>query len=142
MSFPIRSPRAEIGGVVILGRVIDKIRLHAAGRLPAGYHVGFVEGNRTFDDRVCRFLNVDFDALTQRVLDGGTDEEILEWCYANGRKPDAEQLEIWNTFMKKRGWNDPASPGLEKSKQASGLGDRADLVTFFDLMDVEEGRAP
>lgn len=143
MAFPIRSPRDMIGGIVILGRILDKIRLNAKeGSLPPGYHLGFIAGSRTFDDRVCRFLNVDFEALSQRTLQGGSDEEILEWCFANGRKPDAEQIEIWNTFMMKRGWRDPASPGLATQKAEAGLGHRDDIVTFFDLMDVEEGRAP
>jgi gluconokinase len=95
---------------------------------------------RTFDDRVCRFLGVDYEALQARTLEGGTDEEVLEWCFANGRRPDAEQVEVWNTFMLKRGWRDAASAGLERQKAEAGLGDRADIVVFFDLMDVEEGR--
>lgn len=143
MSFPLRSPRDQVGGIVILGRILDKIRLNAReGCLPPGYHLGFMPGNRTFDDRVCRFLNVDFDALSKRTLEGGTDEEILEWCFQNGRRPDAEQVEVWNTFMLKRGWRDSGTPSLIKSKEEAGLAHRDDLVTFFDLMDVEEGRAP
>jgi hypothetical protein len=43
--------------------------------------------------------------------------------------------------MQKRGWRDPASPCLEPQKKDVGLGRREDIVTFFDLMDVEEGRA-
>jgi gluconokinase len=143
MSFPIRSPRDQIGGIVLLGRILDKIRLNAReGSLPPGYHLGLIPGSRTFDDRVCRFLNVDFDALSARTLQGGTDEEILEWCFENGRKPDAEQIEVWNTFMLKRGWRDSASAGLVKQRAEAGLDHREDLVTFFDMMDVEEGRAP
>jgi hypothetical protein len=130
-----------VGGIVIFGRILDKIRLNAKSGLPEGYHLGFIAGNRTFDDRICRFLNVDFDALSKRTLEGGTDEEILEWCFQTGRKPDAEQIEIFNGFMHKRGWRDAASAGLEKNKQEGGYGHRDDLVTFFDLMDVEEGRA-
>jgi gluconokinase len=130
-----------VGGIVIFGRILDKIRLNAKGGLPEGYHLGFIAGNRTFDDRICRFLNADFDALSKRALEGGTDEEILEWCFQNGRKPDAEQIEIFNGFMHKRGWRDAASAGLEKNKQESGYGHRDNLVTCFDFMDVEEGRA-
>ncbi len=140
MSFPIRSPRDPVGGIFVFGRILDKIRLHAQGRLPAGYNVGIIAGKRTFDDRVCRLLGVDFDALAARVLQGGTDEEILEWCFQNGRRPDAEQVEIWNGFMSKRGWRDAASGGLTQQRQDAGLGHREDLATFFDLMDVEEGR--
>ncbi len=143
MSFPLRSPRDQVGGIVIFGRILDKIRLNAReGALPPGYHLGFMPGNRTFDDRVCRFLNVDFDALSARTLEGGTDEEILEWCFRNGRRPDAEQVDVWNTFMLKRGWRDSGTPSLIKAKEEAGLAHRDDLVTFFDLMDVEEGRAP
>ena len=44
--------------------------------------------------------------------------------------------------MTKRGWRDAASQGLVQQRQEAGLGHREDLVTFFDLMDTEEGRAP
>ena len=141
MSSPIRSPRHLTGGIVVFARVLDKIRLNAEGKLPTGYHLGIVEGNRTFDDRLCKFLAVDFDALTARTLTGGTDDEILEWCFTQGRRPDTEQTEVWNTFLTKRGWRDSGSAGLVKNKEEAGLSHRDDLTTYFDLMDVEEGRA-
>lgn len=141
MAFPIRSPRDLVGGIAVFGRILDKIRLNAKeGRLPDGYHLGYLPGNRTFDERVCKFLGVDFNALSKRTLEGGTDEEILEWCCLNGQRPTAEQIEIWNGFMHKRGWRDAASAGLVKQREEAGLGQREDLVTFFDLMDAEEGR--
>ena len=141
MAFPFRSPRDTVGGITVFGRILDKIRHHAReGSLPDGYHLGFIEGSRTFDDRVCRFLGVSFEDLTKRTLEGGTDEDVLEWCFQTGRRPDAEQIEIWNGFMNKRGWRDAASNGLQKQKEEAGLGHRDDIVVFFDLMDVEEGR--
>jgi gluconokinase len=142
MPFPIRSPRDTVGGIMVFGRILDKIRLHAGPGLPPGYHLGLIAGKRTFDDRVCCLLGVSFEALTARTLAGGTDEEILEWCFENGRRPEAEQVELFNGFMQKRGWRDAASAGLEVQKTEAGLGHRDDLVTFFDLMDTEEGRAP
>jgi hypothetical protein len=140
MSFPIRSPRDLTGGIVIFARVVDKIRLQAEGKLPDGYHLGIVPGNRTFDDRLCQFLGIGFEALTARAREGGTDDEILEWCFTHGRRPDAEQIEVWNAFLTKRGWRDGGSPGLVKNKEESGLAHRDDLQTYFDVMDVEEGR--
>ena len=143
MVFPIRSPRDLVGGIAVFGRILDKIRLNAKeGKLPDGYHLGYLAGNRTFDERVCKFLGVDFNELSERTLAGGTDEEILEWCCLNGNRPTAEQIEIWNCFMHKRGWRDAASEGLVKQRAEAGLGHREDLVTFFDMMDVEEGRSP
>ncbi len=143
MAFPIRSPRDMVGGIMVFGRILDKIRLFAAeGSLPEGYHLGYLSGSRTFDERVCKFLGVDFYELTQRTLAGGTDEEVLEWCCQNGNRPTAEQIEIWNGFMMKRGWRDAASEGLVKQRAEAGLAHREDLITFFDMMDVEEGRTP
>lgn len=142
MAFPIRSPRDMVGGIYVFGRILDKIRLFAKeGKLPEGYHLGYLTGSRTFDERVCKFLGVDFNELTQRTLEGGTDEEILEWCCQNGNRPTTEQIEIWNGFMSKRGWRDAASKGLVEQRAEAGFPDREDIVTFFDLMDVEEGRA-
>jgi gluconokinase len=140
-TFPLRSPAATTRGICLLGRIIDKIRLNAEGKLPEGWHVGIIPGKRTFDDRLCKFLRVDWDALSARVLQGGSDEEILDWCFSQGHQPDAEQIEIWNTFMQKRGWNDPSTPGFIQQKADAGLAHRDDIVTFFHLMDVEEGRS-
>jgi Domain of unknown function (DUF5069) len=141
MSFPIRSPRHQTGGIFVFGRILDKIRLQAEGKLPEGYHVGFIPGNRTFDDRVCRFLGVDFEALSAQVLAGLSDEEVLEWCFLHGVRPDVEQIEVWNAFIAKRGWRDSATAGFEKAKIEAGFSDRDEILTYFDLMDAEEGRA-
>jgi len=141
MSFPIRSPRVQTGGIVVFARVLDKIRLNAEGKLPAGYHVGIVPGNRTFDDRLCKFLQIDFEALAERALQGGTDDEVLQWAFAHGQQPTGEQIEVWNAFLTKRGWRDPATTGFAESKAEAGFADREDIQTFFDLMDAEEGHA-
>ncbi|MES2507214.1 MAG: DUF5069 domain-containing protein [Verrucomicrobiota bacterium] len=142
MAFPLRSPRDTVGGIMVFGRILDKIRLHAKDGLPPGYHLDVIAGSRTFDDRICCLLGVNFADLSERTLAGGTDEEVLEWCFQKGQRPDKEHVEIFNGFMMKRGWRDAATPGLIKQREEAGLGQREDIVTFFDLMDVEEGRAP
>ena len=143
MAFPIRSPRDLVGGIAVFGRILDKIRLNAKeGKLPDGYHLGYLSGSRTFDERVCKFLGVDFSELSERTLAGGTDEEILEWGCQDGNRPTAVQIEIWIGLMRKRGWRVSAGEGLIKQRAEAGLAHREDLVTFFDVMDVEEGRAP
>jgi hypothetical protein len=138
MNFPLRSPRVRTGGIVVFARILDKIRLNAEGKLPDGYHLGIVEGNRTFDDRLCKLLGVDFDALSARTLEGGSDDEILAWCFSHGVKQNDEQIEVWNAFLTKRGWRDSGSAGLERGKAAAGFADRDDILTYFDLMDAEE----
>ena len=95
-----------------------------------------------FDARCTRFLGVDYHELVERTLKGGSDEEILEWCFERGRKPNEEEIAIWNAFLNKRGWRDDASADLQAAKERSGFGDRDDIQTWVDLHDAEEGRTP
>lgn len=143
MSIPgLRSSYDEVGGIVFFGRMLDKIRLEAAGRLPPGYHLG--TGDRGWSDaRCCRFLDIDYAALAERVRAGGTDDEVLAWCFRHGRRPDAEAIEVWNGFMRKRGWRDASSEALAAVKRDLGLGHRDDVQTWFDLhrADEEDGGA-
>jgi hypothetical protein len=137
----LRSPHDKVGGLVYFGRMLDKIRLHAAGKLPPEYVTNLGEGDwYYFDARCCRFLGVKFKALVKRVRQGGTDLQVLRWCFQKGGKKTEEQIAIWSTFLAKRGWRDEASGGVQDEAKAAGLGKREDIVTWFDLIDAEEGR--
>src|SRR5215831_19133279 len=117
----LRKSYETVGGIVFFGRMLDKIRLHAQGRLPADYNRGF-----GFDGRTLRFLQVDYEKLVARVLKDGTDEEILEWCFQNGRRPSDEEIFVWNAFMTKRGWRDDVSEWLVDQKRSRGFEHRDD----------------
>ncbi len=135
-----RSAYDRVGGIVYFARMLDKIRLQAAGTLPGDYQENLGRG---FDGRCTRFLGVTYAALRERVLLGGTDEAILEWCFARGRQPSEEEILVWNSFMRKRGWRDEedgSTQELNDYKGQSGLSHRADLLTFFDYYEVDEGR--
>jgi len=129
-------------GLVYFARMLDKIRLNAAGKLPPGYFLGLTGDPTVFDARCTRFLGIDYDALAKRTLEGGSDEEILEWCFERGRRPNEEEIEIWNEFILKRGWRDSGSEELAAEKKKAGLGDREDIQTFVDFHDADEGRTP
>ena len=135
----LRSCHEKVGGILYLGRMFDKIRLHTAGKLPEDYHANLGKG---FDARTLSFLDVDYASLVERVNQGGTDDELLAWCFERGRYPTDEQIEVWNEFMRKRGWNDEASKRLQERKAEGGFSDRADIETFFDYIDLDEGRDP
>jgi hypothetical protein len=129
----LRSSYDKVGGLVFFGRMLDKIRLHAQGNLPPDYNRG-----TGFDGRVCRFLRVDYAKLVERVLQGGKDEEILEWCHAHGRKPSEEDLLVFNAFLTKRGWRDETSEALAQMKREHGFGGRDDIQTFSDYHRADE----
>jgi gluconokinase len=129
----LRHSSEQTGGIVFFGRMLDKIRLHARGKLPPDYKHG-----AGTDLRVCRFLRVEYPAVVERVLAGDTDEQVLQWCFAHGRKPDDEEIFMFNAFLTKRGWRDNQSAELEQMKRDRGFAHRTDIQTFFDFHKADE----
>jgi len=129
----LRHSSEQVGGIVFFGRMLDKIRLHAAGKLPPDYKHG-----AGTDLRVCRFLRVEYPAVVERVLAGATDAEALEWCFKNGRKPDEEEIFMFNAFLTKRAWRDNQTAELEEMKRQRGFAGRDDIQTFFDFHKADE----
>ncbi len=134
----LRSCYSRVGRLVYFGRMLDKIRLHAAGHLPADYQANLGIG---FDGRACSFLGVDYAALRARVTAGGDDAEILAWCHENGGPRTDDACGQWNRFMMKIGWRDDRTVALLERIATSGLTGRP-IETFFDYIDFDEGRDP
>lgn len=132
----LRSPYDLVAGLIYFGRMLDKIRLAAAGQLPADYQANLGGG---FDARCCQFLGIQYKDLAARMKPGGTDEEILQWCFQHGRQPSADEIEIWNDYLRKRGWNDSTSERLAQRVPPAWQGK---VQTFFDLIEVDEERPP
>lgn len=135
----VRSPHDTVGGLVYFGRMLDKIRAHQAGTLPADLAENLGQG---FDDRCCRFLRVAYADVVERVRQGGSDEQIFQWCQERGRRVEADDIEIWNDFMRKRGWNDEATERLLFRLKEAQAAHRTDIQTMFDYIDFDEGRRP
>jgi hypothetical protein len=140
MSTYPKSPSEKTNGVMWFPRMLDKIRLHARGELGKDYHANL--GHRKAADGACvNFLRVNYPDLRERVLAGGTDEEILEWCFEKGRRLNEGDLIVWNGFISKFGWRDFATPTLDRIKKRNGIEHRDDIVTIPDLIDFDEGRS-
>jgi uncharacterized protein DUF5069 len=139
MSTYPKSPKEMTGGMMFFPRMLDKIRLHERGELSEEYHANLGRP-RTADGACTNFLRINYGVLRQRVLKGGTDEEILEWCYTNGRRLNEGDLVVWNGFASKLGWNDFASSILDEQKQKCGISERADINTIPDFIDFDEKR--
>jgi gluconokinase len=136
----LRSPSEQVKGIVYFGRMVDKIRLAAAGQLPPDWMAvrGPVPGS--FDWRCCRFLSIDYHAFESRVLeDNASDVELLEWVFAHGYQPDEQDIEVWNGFMMKRGWRDGGTQRLHERLAELGL-PPGTVETMFEFIDLDEGR--
>ncbi|MBV9671613.1 MAG: DUF5069 domain-containing protein [Verrucomicrobia bacterium] len=56
----LRSPYEKVGRLVYLGRMLDKIRLHAMGNLPPEYHANLGDAQPKFNDgQCCRCLGIE-----------------------------------------------------------------------------------
>ena len=99
-----RSAKVLLGGIAHLGRFIDKIRLRHAGQIQDYNYITV-----GFDKYLIDFLGIDANAFEQRVLAGGTDEELLVWVKANGCKPDEQEVTQWSQGLLAAGPKDEAA---------------------------------
>ena len=139
-NIPLRSPRASLGGYVLLPRLIDKVRLLAKGQLPQAYVTNVLKPGVTLDGRFLTYTGVDAESLRQAILSSQTDEEVLAWAQTHAKPATAEDNRAWAKQLaeyrpddhvveyRKRVYPEPAS-----------MIDIASL-SVFDLIDLDEGR--
>jgi hypothetical protein len=131
-----------VGGIVHLGRLIDKVRLRHRGLIP-DYNY-FTTG---FDKYLVEFLRFTPEEFERRVLQGGTDEELLEWIYAHGRRPSEDEITRWNDRILTGGPKDEAARQRFQSRLAEVAAKRGVPVaalpavsTWVDVIELDEGR--
>ena len=128
-----RSSRELLGGYVHLARMIDKARAREAG----------VNGPYIYpcplDKTLLSFLEVSEQDFAYAAK-SRTDALILEWLAIHARPRSKKQIEIWNKQMLERGPEDEAQGAYFKKTRDAIEPSRADIVTWIDLLDLEEGR--
>ena len=128
-----RSLKDRLGPYVHLPRMIDKCRARLAGTL------GDYRYLCPLDTFFLDFLEVDSETFLQAVHDH-TDQEILEWVQNHGKSRSESEIHEWNRRMVSRG-----PDTQEKWKYFLSIRDtidstRKDIVTWGELLDLEEGR--
>lgn len=137
----LRSPYDKtVGGLHHLGRMLDKIRLRAAGTLPEHFHrnYGLSIG---LDGQLCGFLNVKFEDVEAKVKAGLPDAEVAEWIFSTGLRPSRMQTHVWNEHSRKIGWNDRVASYLASVRQEPEWA-HLTAVTSFDIIEQSEEREP
>ncbi len=140
-NFP-RSPKTLLGGIAHLGRFIDKIRLRHAGQIQDYNYVTV-----GFDKYLVDFLSINPKSFEQRVLAGGTDEELLAWVKANGRKPSDEEIVEWSQNLLASGPKDETARQrfqgrLEEvaTKRGVPVNSLPPVTTWVDVIELDEDR--
>lgn len=140
-NFP-RSPKALLGGIAHLRRFIDKIRLRNAGQIQDYNYITV-----GFDKYLVDFLGIDAKVYEQRVLAGGTDEELLAWVKENGSKVSDEEIAQWSKNLMASGPKDEAARQrfqgrLEEvaTKRGVPVSSLPQVSTWADVIELDEGR--
>ncbi len=138
----LRSCYDKVGRLIYFGRMLDKIRLEAAGRLPQDYQEKLGDEQFfTLDGRCCRFLGVPYSEIKSRTLAGEADESVLTWAHGHGTPRTDEECHVWNRFIAKLGWRDERSHVLSARLRESGLTGKP-IETLVDNIEFDEGRDP
>ena len=130
---PPRSPRARLGGYVILPRMLDKLRGTLAGT-PGDYHYAC-----PLDQRFLSFAGIDPEALKTEAKKGLGDGALLAWIRVNAtNKPTESAIFAWSAYEEQR------APGNLGGREYVGElhkgvnPDRDDLATWFDVLDADD----
>jgi len=141
MKYP-RSPKALLGGIAHLGRFIDKIRLRHAGQIQDYNYITV-----GFDKYLVDFLQIDPKAFEQRVLAGGTDEDLLAWVKANSRNLSDQEIVQWSQGLLSSGPKDDAARQRFQGRLQEVAMNRGVSVsslppasTWADVIELDEGR--
>ena len=137
-----RSPKVLLGGMAHLARLIDKIRMRHAGLIQDYNYL-----TTGFDKYLLDFLLIKGEDFEKRVLQGGTDEEILAWVKAQTRPLSDQDLREWNERILNGGPKDDGTRQRFQGRLADVAKKRGVPVeklppasTWVDLIELDEER--
>jgi hypothetical protein len=131
-----RSAKDKLAGLVSLKRVIDKAKAYNDGTL------GEYDYDCPHDKPLFEFLGTTGEEFARKVKELGSDDAIANWVKTDLLAGKSErEIEEFNEGRMR--WHpEPGSHAHHyfedlRSKIAP---DRTDVVTWFDLLDLDEGR--
>ena len=143
MSFKnYRSPKVQVRGLCHLGRLIDKIQLRHAGKIQ-DYNYLTVG----FDKYLLDLLEIKGEELEKRVLQGGKEEELVDWVMNNGKSLTEEGRAQWNSMVLNGvPQNEQAQRRFDAliasiaEKRGVSIDSLPQVKKWVDAIDLDEGR--
>jgi hypothetical protein len=132
---PPRSPRVQLGGYVLLPRILDKGRASLAGKLGEYHFAG-----KGMDRHFFNFVGLDHEALQAELAKGLGDWEILNWIQANAKhQRQPWEIAAWSDYHLRRtpdGDVETLEFFAEQIRKFSAV--REDVRTWFDYLDLDD----
>ncbi len=137
-----RSPKEKLGGLVHLGRLFDKIRLRHQGLIRDYNYL-----TTGFDKYLLDYLHLKAEDLERRVLQGGSDDDLLSWVRANGKQLSDADIRLWNMKVLGAEPKDEAARERFQARLAEIAAKRGVTVkrlpkvaTWVEVIELDEGR--
>jgi uncharacterized protein DUF5069 len=137
-----RSPKVLLGGMAHLARFIDKIHMRHAGLIQDYNYITV-----GFDKYLLDCLQIKGEDIEKRVLQSGTDAEILAWIRAHARPLTDEDIRQWNERILNGAPKDEAARQRFQGRLAEVAAKRGVPVeqlpraaTWVDIIELDEGR--
>ena len=129
-----RSPYDRLGNISFLPRAIDKMRAHIAGTL------GEYQSHRGYSTQLFDLFGVTAEEFEEIVKSNEDDEQVLK-VLLERRPLTPQEIEEWNQRSETRTPTDDASWERHwKMLADAGYGDRKDVRTMYDRLDLDDGR--
>jgi len=127
-----RSPRTRLGNYILLARAIDK------GRATLNSKNGEYHFNCPLDNYLFGFKEVKGEDVKQLLVEGKSDEEVVQWLDANGAAKTPEELTTWAEGVEGYlPYNDP-----EKKEwfvgECEAVGIDPKTSTLFDFLETDD----
>lgn len=133
-SSPPRSPYDRLGNISFLPRAIDKMRAYIDGK-----H-GAYNAKTGFSTQLFDLFGVTADEFEEIVKANESDDAVLK-VLLERRPLSAQEIEEWNERCETRQPQDEESRARHfKMLADAGYGDRKDVVTMYDRLDLDDGR--
>ena len=137
-----RSPKLMLGGLAHLPRLIDKIRLRHRGEIQ-DYNYLTVG----FDKYLLDLIRINAQEFELRVLQGGTDVELLGWIQTHAKPLSDDDIRQWNDRILHGGPKDDAGRQRFQGRLAEIAAKRRipvsslpTVTTWSDIIELDEGR--
>lgn len=131
--FP-RSPHEDLGGYVLLPRIIDKCRALLSGT------IGEYKYNCPLDRQFFDFTSLDAEEFKKQVAAGKSDEDLLAFVKAKGEAHTESEILCWSFEQRQRGPQLADQKAYFEQLRKKCAPKHPWVGAWFDVLDAEEGR--
>jgi hypothetical protein len=132
-----RSAKDKLAGLVSLKRAIDKAKAFSEG------HLGEYDFDCPHDKPLFAFLGVDAATFAKKAEELKTDDAIVGWLQSSSNLSKKTPAEIAAFNTERLHWAPEAGSHSEEyflHLRNQIAPDRTDIVTWFDILDLDEKR--